>query len=36
MVVAGIAWIFGVDKVEPLVWDEASLRRPGAPDYARA
>jgi hypothetical protein len=35
-VVGGIAWIFGVDKVEAPVWDEAPLPRPGAPDYARA
>jgi len=38
-VMSGIAWIFGVDKVEPLVWELVPLvplARPGSPNYAGA
>jgi MFS family permease len=35
-VISGIAWIFGVNKVEPLAWDESPLPKYGAPYYARA
>ena len=35
-VISGIAWIFGVNKVEPLAWDESPFPKYGAPYYARA
>jgi|SRR5450432_167630 len=35
-VTSGIAWIFGVDKVEPLVWDERPPPSVDAPEFARA
>jgi MFS family permease len=35
-VTSAVAWIFGIDKVEPLLWDEASLPKPGATDCAPA
>jgi MFS family permease len=34
--IGGIAWIFGVEKVEPLEWDDAPLPAPGDADFARA
>jgi MFS family permease len=35
-VTSGFAWIFGIDKVEPLVWDDSPRERPGTPNYAAA